>query len=297
MRSRTQLIAVSTIATAEVFPGQRSPNQTTYGDAVPTAALNGIELYYERTGEGPRLLFVNGSGATLESSALVIGALTPGFDVLAHDQRGLGRTTIPPGPYSMADYAADALGLLDAVGWETCRVAGMSFGGMVAQELAVTAPERVERLALLCTSPGGPGTSSYPLHELTDLPPAERAAISQRILDTRFDAAWLAEHESDRMLAEFMAAQRDRPVSDEVARGRREQLEARRHHDVLDRLSRITAPTFVASGRYDGIAPVTNGEAIVERVSGAELHVYEGGHAFVVQDPKAFPDILGFLAG
>ncbi len=70
----------------------------------------------------------------------------------------------------MADYAADALALLDAVGWDTCRVVGVSFGGMVAQELAVTAPERVERLALCCTSPGGVGGASYPLQELAALP-------------------------------------------------------------------------------------------------------------------------------
>ena len=84
------------------------------------------------------------------------------MEVVAHDQRGLGRSSIPAGPYTMAQYAADALGLLDAVGWSTCRVVGVSFGGMVAQELAVTAPERVERLALMCTSPGGAGGSSYP---------------------------------------------------------------------------------------------------------------------------------------
>ena len=76
----------------------------------------------------------------------------------------------------MADYAADALALLDHVGWDRARVVGVSFGGMVAQELAVTAPERVERLALLCTSPGGAGGASYPLHELAALPEAERAA-------------------------------------------------------------------------------------------------------------------------
>ena len=76
----------------------------------------------------------------------------------------------------MADYAADAAALLDHVGWDTCRVVGVSFGGMVAQELAVTSPERVERLALLCTSPGGASGASYPLHELAALPTDERVA-------------------------------------------------------------------------------------------------------------------------
>src|SRR5436853_2491147 len=118
---------------------------------MPTVTANGIDIYYERRGDGPRLLFLNGSGATLETSKLIIDPFTERFDVVAHDQRGLGRTTVPPGPYTMAEYAADAAAVLDAVGWETARVVGISFGGMVAQELAVTWPERVDRLALACT--------------------------------------------------------------------------------------------------------------------------------------------------
>jgi pimeloyl-ACP methyl ester carboxylesterase len=119
--------------------------------------VNGIELYFERAGSGPRLLFLNGSGSTLDSSRALVEIFTTRFDVLAHDQRGLGRSEVPVGPYAMSDYAADAGALVDAVGWESCRVVGVSFGGMVAQELAVSVPGRVERLALLCTSPGAAG--------------------------------------------------------------------------------------------------------------------------------------------
>ena len=125
---------------------------------------------------GPRLLFLNGSGSSIATSELLIKLFTNDFEVVVHDQRGLGESEIPPGPYTMADYAADAAALLDHVGWEQTRVVGVSFGGMVAQELAVTWPERVERLALLCTSPGGAGGASYPLHELAPLSEKERAA-------------------------------------------------------------------------------------------------------------------------
>lgn len=150
---------------------------------MPTATLNGIGVYFERAGDGPRLLFLNGSGATLASSELLINAFRRRFDVVAHDQRGLGRTEVPPGPYSMADYAADALALLDHVGWPSCRVVGVSFGGMVA------------------------------------------------------------------------------------------------------------------GGRYDGIAPPENSEAIADRVPGAELRLYDGGHAFFAQDRRALPEIMEFLSG
>jgi pimeloyl-ACP methyl ester carboxylesterase len=260
--------------------------------------VNGIELYYERSGDGPPLLFVNGSGATLETSKLLIDPFRERFDVVAHDQRGLGRSEVPPEPYSMADYASDALALLDEVGWTTCRVVGISFGGMVAQELAVTAPERVERLALLCTSPGGEGGASYPLHELADLDEAEQARVGPLILDTRFTPEWLASHPNDHMLVDLFASRRPGGASSpEERRGPRAQLEARRQHDVWDRLAKITCPTLVACGRYDGIAPLSNGEGIASRVPDAELRVYEGGHAFFVQDRAALPEVMAFLAG
>jgi pimeloyl-ACP methyl ester carboxylesterase len=258
--------------------------------------LHGIDVYFERAGDGPRLLFLNGSGATLETSALLIRPFIERFDVVAHDQRGLGRTEVPPGPYTMADYAADAVALLDHVGWDRCRVVGVSFGGMVAQELAVTWPGRVERLALLCTSPGGAGGSSYPLHELADLAPDERRAVGARILDTRFDDEWLASHPLDRVIADLMA-QRSAGSAGEQPRGEQEQLDARRRHDVYDRLARITCPTLVAAGRHDGIAPLPNAEAIAARVPNAELRVYDGGHAFFAQDETALPEVIDFLAG
>jgi pimeloyl-ACP methyl ester carboxylesterase len=197
----------------------------------------------------------------------------------------------------MADYAADAAALLDHVGWERCRVVGISSGGMVALELAATHPDRIERLAAVCTSAGGAGGASYPLHELVDLDEDERAARQVLLLDTRFTAEWLADHPNDKALVDFMAAGRAAPRTGEQRRGELAQLEARRHHDVFGRLGRISCPTLVAGGRYDGIAPPANSEAIAAGVPGAELRLYEGGHAFFVQDRQAFPDIVEFLAG
>jgi 3-oxoadipate enol-lactonase len=266
---------------------------------MPTIDANGITIYYEREGSGPPLLFCNGSGATLATAAPMIAPFRARFEVVAHDQRGLGRTSIPDPPYTMAEYAADAMAVVDAVGWDTCRVVGVSFGGMVAQELAVTWPERVDRLALLCTSPGGEAGASYPLHELAHLPAAERLERSLALLDTRFTPEWLAEpdHAADRALVEMLGRNVAGEKTPEQQRGEAGQLEARSHHDVCDRLGRIRCPTFVASGEFDGIAPVANGRAIADRIPNAELHVYAGGHLFAAQDPAAYPDVLEFLAG
>jgi pimeloyl-ACP methyl ester carboxylesterase len=266
---------------------------------VPIVHVNGIDVYYERLGDvapnRPRLLFINGSGSTLAASQPLLTLLAKDFDLLAHDQRGLGQTNVPDGPYKMANYAADAAAVAEHIGWSTYRVIGVSFGGMVAQELAVTYPERIERLALVCTSPGGAGGSSYPLHTLADKTPSERAAIGLRILDERFTPTWLDEHPNDRMLADVMAQRSGIQKSADVVRGEALQLDARSGHDVWDRLHAITCPTFVASGRYDGIAPMSNGEAIASRIQQSQFRAYDGGHAFFYQDRQAFPDIIGFL--
>ena len=264
---------------------------------MPTASANGIDIEYVRSGAGPRLLFIGGSGQTLASSRPMVEPFTRSFDVVVYDQRGLGDTSKPPGPYTMADYAADAAGLLDGLEWASARVAGVSFGGMVAQELAVTWPERVERLALLCTSPGGDGGSSYPLHDLELLAPDERARRAVELLDTRFTPEYLASHPADDALAGYILERESSTPGEEQRRGMSEQLAARSHHDVFDRLPRISCPTLVACGRYDGIAPPANGAAIAAQIPGSELREYEGGHAFFAQDPDAFTDVMSFLAG
>jgi len=263
--------------------------------SLPFAHVNGVDLAYEMAGSGPRLLLLNGSGTTMDTTGPLRSLLGQGSTLLAFDQRGLGASGPAAGPYDMATCAEDALGLLDAVGWGTTRVLGISFGGMVAQELAVTAPERVERLALVCTSPGGGGGSSYPLHELEELEPGVRAAVRRTLLDDRFDSAWLAGHPGDRDLV-AMADRHDVDDDPVVMAGRRAQLEARRGHDVWDRLPAVDCPTLVACGRFDPIAPMANSAAIASRIRGAELRAYDGGHIFFVQDPAALPDILAFLA-
>ena len=262
---------------------------------VPFFEQSDITINYEISGEGQRVLFFNGSGATLESTQLLISALAKQCTVLAHDQRGLGGTSIPDGPYTMQQYAQDGAVLLDHVGWETCAVFGISFGGMVAQEFAVTYPQRVERLVLMCTSAGGNAGSSYPLHELGSLSPDERARKVTELTDTRWTPTWLAEHAADAQMVAMRNEQAARPKSPDVIRGERLQLVARIGHDVADRLHRVTAPTFVMAGRYDGIAPPSNSDEIVKRIPDASLAIYEGGHIFSGQDKQAMIDARQFL--
>src|SRR5262249_7116967 len=160
----------------------------------------------EQRGGGPRLLFCNGSGLTLQDIRPLLDPLTASFDLLAWDYRGFGRSAPVTHPYTMADVAADAAGLLEITRWESCRVVGASFGGMVAQEFGVTYPRRVERLALACTSAGGEGGSSYPLQKLLELPPGQQVAAELKVVDSRWDQRWLEAHPGDRAIAERLRA-------------------------------------------------------------------------------------------
>ena len=262
---------------------------------MPVDHVNGVELYWEQRGSGPRLLFCNGSGTTLQTARPLLEAVAAQFDLLSWDYRGMGRSVPLRGPCTMADLAADAVGLLEMAGWDFCRVLGVSFGGMVAQEFAVTNPERVERLALACTSAGGGGGSSYPLQKLLGSPPEERAAVQLKLADSRWDERWLEAHPADRALAEGLTAAGEKQRDPATAAVYEAQLEARASHDVWDRLGAITCPTLVGYGNYDGIAPVQNSTAIASRIRGAELRGYDGGHLFLFQDPAALPEFGAFL--
>ena len=266
-------------------------------DAVPHAIVGDIALYYERTGtsSGPRVLLISGTGGDLRQEPRLFGSpLAETFDLLAYDQRGLGRSDKPETAYTMADYAHDAAGLLDAVGWDRCAVLGISFGGMVAQELALLAPERVSRLVLCCTSSGGDGGSSYPLHALEGLSETDRLTRSVRLMDSRWDAAWQAANPAIVELIRARGDMRGRDVA--TMTGARLQLEARAAHDTFARLPTLTMPTLVCAGRYDAIAPLANAEALVAQIPHATLQVFEGGHAFFMQDRSGWPAIIEFLS-
>ena len=257
-------------------------------------SLPGVRMEYERAGTpgAPRLLSISGSGSDLRRPPRIHDdpTLAERFEILAYDHRGLG-SSVPDDPHrepTMADYAADAAGLLDHAGWDSCRVLGVSFGGMVAQELAVTVPGRIERLCLACTSAGGAGGSSAPLHTLADLPPDERLARQVAWLDTRT----VGDPELRRFWTDALGA----IAGHEPSEGERLQLQARSHHDVWGRLPRLRLPVLIAAGRFDGIAPSANQEALLAQIQGADLRWFDGGHAFFIQDPSALPAMADWLA-
>ena len=221
---------------------------------MPFASVGDIEIYHERIGAGPRLLFISGTGGDLRI-----------------------RPNVLDGPFPL--------------------VVGVSFGGMVAQELAINHPHVVEGLVLACTSPGGGGGASYPLHTLQQMDRDARARHMIPISDTRHDAAWATANE--KTWEQMVAFAANDPYTDEPghAMGQRRQLEARAAHDTWDRLGDIRCPVLISAGKYDGIALPETQRNMAARIKGAELRFYEGGHLFMLQDRAALPAMISFLKG
>jgi 3-oxoadipate enol-lactonase len=267
---------------------------------MPFIAVRDLQMYYEIRGTGPRLLSISGTGGDLRRSPNIFEmSIARHFEILAYDQRGLGQTSRPDIPYTMADYADDANALLEVVGWDRCFVMGISFGGMVAQEFALRYAHRVERLVLVSTSSGGKGGASYPLHELADLPIEDYIRRVLELNDTRRDAAWQIANPNQFQALFDMALLSLRVGADEPGRkiGFQRQLEARSHHDTYNRLPSLKMPVYLCGGQYDGIAMPENLIAMQKQILGSRLELFEGGHLFYIQDPQAFDRMVAFLRG
>lgn len=258
---------------------------------------NGLQFCVAVAGEGPNMLFLGGTGWDLRLTPTPMqSALVHHFTLGVIDQRGMGRTEKPPGPYSMVDYAQDAIAVLDKLGWDRAHLVGYSFGGMVAQEMAIRWPERINHLVLAASTPGGKGGSSYPVQNLLALAPYERARRGLEVADLRFSKAFQQENpeEAHNMITRRVATQ-TKFIEEAGARsGLAAQLAARAAHDTFDRLSRITAPTLVLSGTHDGQAPASYQTTMTERIPNARQQFLPGGHNFLFENTQCYAEIDRF---
>ena len=259
--------------------------------------VGNLKLNYEVMGEGPRLLLIGGTGWDLRAPKSPFErALHKEFTVLRYDQRGQGQSDKPDIAYSMQDYADDCAHLLAALAWQEVPVIGISFGGMVAQHFALRYPQHVSRLVLACTSSGGEGGASYPIHELQKLAPEEYAARFLLLANRSRDAAWQARNPQMHaaMLTEMCNARLNMSVEDKI--GLQRQLAARLQHDTWARLPQLRMPVLVCGGEFDDICPAENLRNLASQIPDVELQIFRGGHGFYMEDQQAGPYIREFLA-
>ena len=245
-----------------------------------------IRLYYEIHGEGEPLLLIMGLGGHILDWGWVLPEkLAEGRSVIAFDNRGAGRSDQPPGPYSIAEMADDAVGLLDALGIERTNIFGVSMGGMIAQEMAARHPDRIGRLILGATSPGGAASVSAP--------PEVQAYLEPRLDLSLHEALWWSAPAG--YPQEFIDAHPEiveRKVQANMAHpsslaAYEAQLAAYRAFDIGGRLAEIRAPTLVIAGDSDILIPPENGLILAEKIPGAELREIKGaGHLFWISHPE-----------
>lgn len=258
---------------------------------MPHAIHNGCRLYWERDGqpEHPALLLLRGLGRSSRHWGELRELLARSFYLLLTDNRGVGRSDAPWPPYSTPMMADDHVAILDAAGVARTHVFGISLGGMIAQQLAIRHPARVDRVILGCTTPGGrhgerrPGTIKALLRaSLT----GERGMRS--IAPLLLSAETLRAHPE--LVDQSIAIARSEPRQ---RRGMVGQLLAARNHNAWHQLPQIVAPTLVVTGTADLLIPPGNSTKIAERIPGARLHLIEGaGHDFPADRPDETATVI-----
>jgi pimeloyl-ACP methyl ester carboxylesterase len=256
---------------------------------MPVVNAGNVELSCERSGSGPPLLLIMGlSGTMLHWGERFPVQLRGDFDVIAYDHRGVGRSSRVEAPFTIAELARDAAGLLAALEVESAHVVGISMGGMVAQELALAHPERVRTLTLGCTYCGGPGSSLPAQPELgAAIMSGDRARAVRAMWETNVSAGFAQDSEA---YAKFRAAAEEYSVAVAVMM---EQLSAITRHDTSTRLGQLKMPTLVVHGTEDRIIPVENGRRVAELIGGSRLEIWPDiGHLFFWELPERSAELV-----
>jgi 3-oxoadipate enol-lactonase len=264
-------------------------------DEMPFTDAPGFRMSYEVHGSGFPLLLINGLGSDREEWLHQLPVFAPHFRVVTFDNRGSGDSATPPGLYSTALMANDAAALLAFLGIERAHVLGVSLGGMIAQEIALRHPERVARLVLACTSPGGEASerpSREVLAAFARTPGADPGEELSRTIPYLYTERYRREHPGE--IAAFVQRRLRRPAP---AEAHAFQLAAAVGHAAADRLSVIGAPTLVITGTGDRVVPPVNSRRIAARIPGARLVLLPGApHRLFAENAEAFNrEVLSFL--
>jgi pimeloyl-ACP methyl ester carboxylesterase len=262
---------------------------------MPAVKANDINIYYEVHGEGEPLLMIQGYGQYSGHWTTLIPPFSKEYRVIIFDNRGTGRSDKPETPYTMKMMAADAKGLLDAIGIDKANIFGVSMGGMIAQEFALNYPDKVINLVLGCTQCGGKQAVRSTQEALAFLfsPEMAKLSVAERARQT---APWLWSKEFIDKHPEAVEMYVDITVKYPTpTQGYAGHAQAIIGHDTYERLPQIKAPTLVIAGSGDRIIPHENSKIIASRIPGAELVIIpNAGHGFT-EAPEATRAILDFL--
>jgi 3-oxoadipate enol-lactonase len=261
---------------------------------MPTTTRDGVTLFYERHGDaGDPVLLVMGLGGSLDFWEFQTPVLARTHRVCVYDNRGIGRSDKPAGPYDVRTLAGDAVAVMDACGFDRAHVVGLSMGGMIAQELAIRHSDRVGALVLAAT---------YAKPDDDVKVTATTSALDPKTIDPKqlfkmmmglvLSPEFIAREKA------WLQALRERALATFVVEGFMAQLAATMSHDATAELHRIAAPTLVMKPAADQLIPPRASDELARLIPGSRLMTFEhGSHGFNVEQADKFNRaVLDFLA-
>jgi len=248
---------------------------------MPLIKSNGINLYYEERGTGDPLLLIMGITAPGSAWEKHVAFWEKHFRCILVDNRGVGNSDKPPGPYTTAQMADDCAGLLDNLGMKKTKVVGCSMGSTIAQQLAIRHPEKISAMVLMCPWARCDNAAKAIFQHMVAckarLRPEEFSLYIQLLIYSKRswdDPEMLAVLEEDRKNAAL-------DPNPQPLLGLEGQAAACISHDTLDQLGQISVPTLVIDGEKDAFTPLWMTNEVARAIPKAELHLYKNsGHAF-----------------
>ena len=260
-----------------------------------TTTDDDTRLHWEASGAGEPVLLIQGLGWSGAMWFRLVPVLEPRFRVIRYDARGIGRSDVPPGPYSIPLMASDAAAVLDAAGVDCAHVFGCSLGGVVAQEFALSYPDRVASLILCCTHPAG-AEAVWPDQRVMDMLTARTTLSQEEAIRAATPVAYAPGTPAER-IEEDIKVRLDIPTSGE---GYSNQLAAGLGYPgTFSRLHQISVPTLIVHGDGDQMVPVANADILQGAISDARTRIIVGaGHVLMTDHPEALSTaMLEFLEG
>ena len=251
---------------------------------------HGVRIAYEAhpRSDGPWTVLVHGLGYPRQSWGPLVDALAGHLSLVLVDNRGIGGSDVPEGPYDARQMAGDVVAVLDDLGIAAAHVIGTSLGGMIAQQLAITAPDRVERLVLLAATPGG--EDAAPMPEPTRALLAEAPQLEPREALQRLVANALGPDADPAVVEHIVRLRIDTAQSPD---GWQAQAVAGTTYDGGGRESAIAAPTLLVHGTDDVVVDPANSALLDERIPDSRLvWIDRGGHLVFWQHPEQLAALI-----
>jgi len=257
---------------------------------MPHADLNGFEIHYDVHGAGEPLVCVHGLGCDRRAWALQIGPFSEHFQAVFFDNRDVGQSSLAGSDYTTADMAQDVLALADHLGLETFHLLGISLGGMVSQQVALAAPERVRTLTLAVTHGGVQRAGRLRGHLLGSY--ARHLPLEDRVDNLLYLCYTEAFFENEELFQFMRNALLENPYPQPPEAFAR-QAAAGAHHDVRARLHELTMPVHVIGAERDLMIPVWKSRELAEHIPGAKLSIIAAqGHGVMWEAAEEFNSLV-----